>query len=337
MAFTGATPWHGLGASLNDPTNVDACFRDAKLDYTAILGSVFDPAGQRIPFARSIVRDTDGKCVGVVGTGFEPLQTSEMADFLRPWVETGHARVETAGNLRDGRRVWALARLRGSAEIGDGDRVDRFLLVAQAHDGSMSIRAGLTPVRVVCANTLAAAQGGGSLVRIKHTSSAKDKLAAVRDAMLACKGSWQATIDQFRAMSKVRIAGEDAVRSFMRAVYRDKVDPSEKKRNTREDAIVGLFEAGKGQDLTAARGTAWGLYNALTEYVTHATTRRGGLAARAESLGMGSGAMLLERGRAIISEILDNGRLASGGYSIDDVFGAGSSVVERAERALASA
>jgi phage/plasmid-like protein (TIGR03299 family) len=348
MAYTGATPWHGIGAHLSDPTNVDQCFAEAGLLYEATLTDDVRVNGELVDFARAITRSTDGKCVGIVGTGFAPLQTASMANFLRPWVASGKATVETAGSLRGGKTVWALAKIAGACAVGDGDEIERYILIAQAHDGTMAIRAGLTPIRVVCNNTLGGAVSigdgkRGGLIKIPHTAGATLKLEQVESAMTACDLQWERLTETYRAMTQVMVSSEKTVRAFVRAVFGERKANENKTEEEkallsrpREDAIVGLFEAGTGADLSSAKGTAWGLYNALTEYVTHASATKTGVskvAGRVESLSFGQGSQRLNRGLALIEEILDHGRLAAGRYSIEEVFGAGSPVVQRVQEA----
>lgn len=337
MAFTGRTPWHTLGATMADPTSVDRCFADAGLDYDALVGPCYDQDHNEVAFQRSIVRSTDRKCVGIVGSSFMPLQPSAMADFVRPWVEGGHATIETAGILQEGRRVWALAKLGGRADVGDGDGVERYLLIAHAYDGSLAITAGLTPIRVVCANTLGAALGGGrgALIKIRHTKNSTKTLEAVKKAMQAADLQWNVMVEAFRKMTQVQVRSEAAARAFIRAVFGDTMEEKKRKRRPREDKIIELFENGKGQDLSSAKNTLWGLYNGVTEYLSHA--RGNNDESRASSLAFGSSAELLLRADSMVSAILDNGEIGTRGIEIGDVFGVDSEVDRAAARAVAGA
>lgn len=336
MAFTGETPWHGEGDTFSNPLDVDTCMAEAGLDYEALIGAAYDQSGAVIPFARSIVRSTDGRCVGVVGNAFKPLQCSQIAAFLKPWVETGRASMETAGNLRDGRVAWALAKL-GEFDVGDGDLVTNYLLVAHAHDGTMAIRAGLTPVRVVCKNTLGGAishaegqkrgRGGeasGGLVKIHHTSGAGVNLDQVAKAIEIADGQWQGLTAAWASLRQRPVVNEQQVRAFAAAVWNEDLAPDGTYAKTkRAERCVELFETGVGN----GKNTLWDLLNAATEMITHDSPTKTGAAAtgaRVDSLSFGTKRRELDRA-------LDVARVMDRQIPIEAVFPKGSEVLDRVQ------
>lgn len=345
MAFTGDTPWHwsktgadGRSVRLTDPTNIETCMRESGLDWDVRLDTVYLADGSAVLEGKAVVREDTGRAIGLVGNGYRPLRNAEAFAWFKPWLDAGVATIETCGELKGGSRVWILAKMGPAIEVGDGDMVGRYALLSHAHNGSMAIRGGLTPIRVVCHNTLSAAiEGEGSgIVKIFHTAGAKTELSKLQAAIEAVGAQWDRVADTYRAMAATRIKDEKAVRAFVRAVYGAEEPAEGKKPGKREQAIVELFEAGTGQDLGSARGTAWGLYNALTEYVTHAAVSDAASKnreARQHSLAFGGGRRTIDRGMALIEDILQRGRSV---VTIDELFGADSHVSQRVEAQLAS-
>lgn len=229
---------------------------------------------------RAIVRDTDKKVLGVVGPTYEPLQNDAAFRFFQPVVDAGEVTLETAGSLKGGRRVWILAKVKdGCVDIVKNDPVETYVLLAHAHDGTMSIHTGMTPTRVVCANTLAWAVSnkGSKLVRTRHTKNAEAALDEIRDVMDLTRAEFAATAEQFRSLARKGVNVDD-LKKYVRKVFEPKLvearlaDATEQedeicKRLT--DKIIPLFESGAGTDIPGVRGTMWGAYNAVTEYLSH--------------------------------------------------------------------
>jgi phage/plasmid-like protein (TIGR03299 family) len=342
MAFTGATPWHGLGATLTDPTNIDQCLKEAGLDWDVRLEPVkLAASGEAVTCGNAVVRTDTGRALSLVGNGFVPLKNADAFEWFRPWVESGEATIETAGELIGGNRVWVLAKVKGTDfEVGDGDRVNPYILLAHGHGGTytMAIRAGMTAVRVVCNNTLSMALGGGvgkgsNLVKIAHTKGAATSLESVREAVDYVRAQSGKVADVFRTLTQVQVTDE-AVDAFLDAVYgKTKAGKNGKPgREPKKEEIRRLFEEGTGADLSSARGTAWGLYNALTEYESHhARSERtaGNVAGRLNSLAFGGAGVAINKAMDAM-RILAEAR-SGGGIAIEDVFG--SDMVERAQDA----
>jgi phage/plasmid-like protein (TIGR03299 family) len=299
MAYTGETPWHGLGAVLSDPTDLDRCRIEAGLDWDVALAPLFLADGSGVECGNAVVRCDSGEAISLVGPDFVPLSNAAAFEWFRPWLATGEATIETAGELLGGNRVWILAKVaRTEFDVGDGDVVQPYILLAHGHGGprTLSIRAGLTATRVVCANTLAMAIGpdgkGSSLVKIPHTAGARASLDNVRQAIDAVRQHCDATAELFRAMTRIAIPSDDVVRAAVDVVYGAPAEREDGKpnREPRKDEILRLFHEGIGQDLTSAKGTMWGLWQAFTEYETHAATSERAsknLAARCNGLAFG--------------------------------------------------
>lgn len=268
------TPWHKLGTVLeNAPTSADA-IKLAGLDWEVALENMVTTSGVNVPNSLAVVR-SDGKgVVGVVGERYKPLQNIEAFNFFDAFVQAGEASYETAGSLNGGSRIWILAKLglEPSRIVGD-DLVSKFVLLSNSHDGTMAVRAGLTNVRCVCANTLAQAHASkeSKLIRLRHSANVAQNLIDIRETLNLANASFEATADQYRALAKKAINQRD-LRKYIIDVLDIPTDP-DGKLSTRGknivDKVVHLSEEGVGNDVEGVRGTLWGAYNGVTEFLSY--------------------------------------------------------------------
>jgi phage/plasmid-like protein (TIGR03299 family) len=252
---------------------------------------------------RAVYRDDTGAILGVVGPDYTPLQNAAAMGWFQPFLDAGVAQFETAGSLREGKRVFALARITDengdgvTAEVSPGDRVAAFILLSHGHDGTLAVRAGFTPIRVVCANTLALAHGDGrsQLIRLKHTRNVEAALAAVRETMDTGAQAFRATVEQYRALRRMGCNPADLAR-YVVSVFEPGADVKDPKRKAELESrmvarIEPLYLSGRGAELT---GASWfGAYNAVTEYLQH--ERGSDQGKRLDSAWFGQGAELNRR------------------------------------------
>jgi phage/plasmid-like protein (TIGR03299 family) len=276
MFFVGETPWHGLGTRLGETPTVADAIKEAGLDWKVKTVPLFTATGQEVP-ARATMRETDSRVLGVVGTHYTVLQNEKAFDFFNPFVESGLVSLETAGSLRDGERIWVLARINeggSDTEIVKGDAVRKFLMLSNSHDGTTAVRVGFTPVRIVCANTLAAAHvdGSSALIRLRHGRSVATNLDSLRETINIANRTFEATAEQFRALATKQINAKD-LNAYVKRVLghgaTDDKDLSTRAQNQIAD-VVTLFAHGRGDAMPGVAGTLWAAYNAVTEYLTHA-------------------------------------------------------------------
>jgi phage/plasmid-like protein (TIGR03299 family) len=292
--FIGQPAWHGLGTVLKDPPSLQEAIRLAGLDWKVRLAPLQLTEDQRAVKHMATVRESDGRILGVVGPGWRPLQNVEAFDWFAPFIESGSVKLEAAGSLRNGQRVWVLGRVAGGeAEVTKGDPIEQFVLLANSHDGSLAIRVGFTMVRVVCQNTLQASldSEASKLIRIHHTGSASKALKGVAEIMDVAKAEFAATTEQLKVLAGVGCSTE-TLRKYVRAVFAPiaRIDDESAAKPTLAK-VVPLFEGGRGAELS--RGTLWGAYNAVTEYITH--ERGKSLDTRVEGQWFGDGAKLIQR------------------------------------------
>jgi phage/plasmid-like protein (TIGR03299 family) len=194
--------------------------------------------------------------------------------WFQPFLDAGECCLHTAGSLHSGQKVWVLAQLnRDNSEIVPGDEVSKFILLSNSHDGTTAIRVGYTPIRVVCANTMAMAHSKGSgsqLIRIRHTRSSKNNLENVRDIMDNINMQFDATAEQFRFLASKNFNQAD-IRQYVKVMLGiEKTVDDDIKTRTRNimDEILALVEGPK-QSATNVRGTWWAAYNGYNEYLNY--------------------------------------------------------------------
>lgn len=236
--------WHGLGTVLPDAPSIADAIKAAGLDWTVGLERLQLADGTMVD-RWGVVRSSDHRVLGTVGKGFRTVQNAAAFDWFQPFLDGGLVALEAAGSLRKGSRVWVLAKVlnHGHADAvivpASDDRVANYLLLAHGHDGSLAIHLGLTPTRVVCQNTLSAAIGENTSIRIRHTQGAADAMLAARETIDRVNGQFDKAADVFRALAGVYVRSGAQIRQFI-----DRVFPVQK-------SVQRATEAYKGVDAVA--------------------------------------------------------------------------------------
>src|SRR5690606_23202632 len=191
--------------------------------------------------------------------------------WFQPFLDAKEAEFHTAGSLFGGRKVWILAQLnRDPVKITKNDEVLKFILLSDSFDGSSAVRAGFTPIRVVCANTLAMAHGNDAskLIRLKHSKSVKDNLEKVREIMNAADAKFTATAEQYKALTRKDVSARD-LKNFVELVLKvpdDTDNISTRMRNILQK-VYDHFENERGK-------TWWHAYNSVNTYLNHDKGKR---------------------------------------------------------------
>ena len=146
------TPWHGLGRIIMDAPASREALELADLDWQVESRNIYSGTGAMIPGYRANVRSTDEAVLGVVSDRYRIVQNEEAFQFTDDLLGEG-VTYETAGSLQGGKKVWMLARLPRKYLIA-GDQVEPYLVIFNSHDGSSGVKVAMTPIRVVCQNTL---------------------------------------------------------------------------------------------------------------------------------------------------------------------------------------
>ena len=172
MAYTGEVPWHGLGVPVTNDLTPIQMMKKADLNWTVHEAESYVRfEGEEIPTGlKSLVRSSDGKILTNVGADWNPCQNETAFEFFTEFVMNGDMEMHTAGSLRGGQMVWALAKVKDSFEIFGGDKIDSYLLFSNPHQYGKSIDVRFTPIRVVCNNTLTLSLGdkNANSVKVGH-------------------------------------------------------------------------------------------------------------------------------------------------------------------------
>jgi len=172
MAYAGETPWHGLGAQVSNDLTPVQMMDKAGLNWSVEKENLVTVSGKPIAGKQALIRLTDGKVLDVVGDDWNPVQNEEAFQFFSEYVLAGDMEMNTAGSLKGGRNVWALAKVKESFTILGEDQVDSYLLFSNPHQYGKAIDVRFTPIRVVCNNTLTMSLNSTSKnqVKLNHRS-----------------------------------------------------------------------------------------------------------------------------------------------------------------------
>lgn len=277
MAYVGEVPWHGLGNQLTPRQPLEVWADQAGMAFNILetpvrymsgtsgsLGSIMDFPGQKV-----LYRSDTKSPLSVVSDRYQVVQPREVLEFYRDLTEVSGFELETAGVLKEGRKVWALARTGQSATLKGCDTVNGYLLLATACDGTLATTAQFTSVRVVCNNTLGIAlANGGNAIKVPHSTSFDPQ--AVKRQLGLSVSSWDGFMYRMRTLSERKVKSHEAMNYFLR-VFADHDATSTVLPNERAIKMAqSLYDGhGLGAELSSAKGTAWGLLSSVTEFVDH--------------------------------------------------------------------
>lgn len=304
MAYRGETPWHGLGTPLSAGQPIEVWAREANMNWTIESADVRFVAGSSnlgsihaFPEQRVLYRSDTKAPLSIVSSRYQVVQPREILEFYRDLTEVGGFELETAGVLKDGKKLWALARTGQSLSLKGKDTVNGYLLLATACDGTLATTAQFCSVRVVCNNTLQIALGeSAGAVKVPHRS--QFDAAAVKRQLGIAISSWDGFMARMKALAERKVSDSVAEKFFQRVLTYPTGGPNMPMPTTNDRAIkaVQSLYAGKGMGATlaSASGTAFGLLNAVTEHCDHHRRARSE-DHRRDAAWFGAGATLKQR------------------------------------------
>lgn len=273
MFYTREKPWHGLGVRVEEaPTSADA-LRLAGLDWEVAQEPIFTEAGDAIEGYKVNVRDRDRKVLGVVSDRYRIVQNREAFSFTDALLGNG-VRYETAGSLQEGKRVWLLARLPREYIIA-GERISPYLVFSNSHDGSGAVRVALTPIRVVCNNTLNlaldTARRSWSMI---HTGDINGKMQEAKDTLFMAETYMDSLGEAFERLRRQKVT-ESQLKEYVEQLLPLEKDATPmQEKNTmklREDMLRRYYDA---PDLRGVGNNAYRFVNAVSDFATHAKPLR---------------------------------------------------------------
>ena len=301
MMYVGKEPWHGEGTRLeNVATSADAIVAaglDWNVDKRQVQYLSADGESKNYKGKFVTVRADREIPLGIVGHIYRPLQNKEAFSFFDAVVGTKEAMYHTAGSLGKGEKIWILAQLPGSIQVTHEDKVEKYLLLANSHDGSSAVEMMFTPIRVVCQNTLNMALNSyeqGKKIRMRHTISLGQKVLDVREQLGIINNQY----NMFEELSQKMVGIQQNQKEFIAyleqigVITKEEDETYSKQTEQKIEDMVYLYEHGKGNDMKTVAGTLWASMNAVVEYTDHV---RGTDGNRTKSILYGSGAGIKQK------------------------------------------
>ena len=305
MAYVGATPWHQLGNQLSAKQSIDVWAQQAGMDWNICetpvrfmteqagsLGSIMSFDDQKV-----LYRSDTKAPLSVVSSRYQVVQPKAVLEFYRDLTEVSGFELETAGVLKEGKKFWALAKTGKETSLKGNDLVKGYILLATSCDGTLATTATPTTVRVVCNNTLSVAlQGASSAIKVPHSTSFDAQL--VKRQLGIAVSQWDSFMYRMKTLSERKVKSHESQHYFLKVLCQtdNRADPAMGLMNERAlKKVQSLYDGqGKGADLASAQGTAWGLLNAVTEFVDHERKAKN-QDYRIDSAWFGQGASLKQR------------------------------------------
>ena len=279
MAYAGELPWHGLGVPVSNDLTPAQMMQKASVDWTVQeCESFVDFNGERISTGqKALVRSTDGRVLTNVGKDWNPVQNEQAFEFFSEYVFAGDMEMHTAGSLKDGQMVWALAKVKDSFDLFGGDQVESYLLFSNPHQYGKSIDVRFTPIRVVCNNTLSLSLSmqAERQVKVGHRVEfnpgevkealgiASEKLATYRE-MAEYLGSKRFSMDKL-----IEYYNTVYPRTSDKRVQDKKLSVDTLSRNAKQ--CLDVLETQPGAEF--AEGSWWQAYNSVTFVTDHVQGR----------------------------------------------------------------
>jgi phage/plasmid-like protein (TIGR03299 family) len=273
MFYTRVTPWHGLGVRVENAIGSEEALEKSGLNWTVIQRPIMTSDYNHIPGYKANIRDTDDKVLGVVTDRYKVVQNSEAFAFTDALLGEG-VKYETAGSLQEGRKIWLLAKLPDKYII-EGEQIDPYLCFSSSHDGSGSIKVAMTPVRVVCQNTLNIALSSAKRIwSTIHVGDLGNKMAEAHNTLLMAEKYMGKLGAEFSRLSKIKLS-DTKVLEYIDLLLPMDDEPTDVHRKNinriREDMKIRYFDA---PDLRHIGKNGYRFVCAVSDFATHAKPLR---------------------------------------------------------------
>lgn len=273
MFYTREKPWHGLGVRIQEAPTSEKALWLAGLDWQVLQKDIYTEGRIQVPGYKANVRDSDGQVLGVVTDRYRVIQNREAFAFTDALLGKG-VRYETAGSLQKGKKVWMLARL-PEEYIITGERISPYLVFSNTHDGSGAVRVAVTPIRVVCNNTLNlalnTAKRSWSMI---HTGDISGKMQEAADALFRAEEYMDKLGREIEALRNSELTDQQ-VKEYIEILLPMEKEPTlAQGRNTlrlRRDMERRYYDA---PDLQKVGSNAYRFINAVSDFATHSSPLR---------------------------------------------------------------
>lgn len=268
-------PWHGLGTIVKEaPTSADA-LRFAGLDWTVDQTPVYTDAGIEIPGYKANRRSSDNSILGIVSDRYRIVQNTEAFEFTDAIVgetENGVVKYETAGSLCGGRKIWLLAKMPVQKVLDDD--VEPYMFFSNSYDGSGAIKVGMTPIRIVCNNTLNMALAGAKRSwSTKHVGDMKSKLEEAKMCLSMADKYMQNLDIEADRLANAKLYKEQ-IDEILEEMFPVDDDTTERKKNNVQSIKDSFYVAYFMPDILKFGESAWRAINSMSDMITHSTPKR---------------------------------------------------------------
>lgn len=275
MFYVREVPWHGLGTMVQEaPTSEDALHM-AGLDWRVEQTPVYTDAGLVIPGYKANRRSSDGSILGIVSDRYKIVQNTEAFEFTDELVgetENGVVTYETAGSLAGGKRIWLLAKM-PTKQVLDDD-VEPYMVFTNSHDGTGAIRIAMTPVRVVCQNTMNLALNTAKRQwSTKHVGDMQSKLEEAKLCLRLANDYMTNLDEEADRLANAKLYAEQ-VEEILNDMFPVDDNASDRKKNTVVQFMNNYWTAYNMPDIAKFEDSAWKAVNAMSDVVTHAAPQR---------------------------------------------------------------
>ncbi len=273
MFYVRETPWHGLGTRVEEALSSKEALVAAGLDWNVVQRRIYTEDGHVIPGYYANVRDSDNSTLGVVTNRYKIVQNSEAFSFTDGLLGNG-VQYETAGSLKNGRKTWILARLTKQYRLAE-DKVMPYLVFSNSHDGSAAIKVAMTPVRVVCNNTLnLALQSADRIWSMNHTGDIQSKLEDARMTLFMAEDYMNELAKESKKLDRKKISNAEA-EEYIKLLFPIATDATETMeqniKKQREDLKIRYYFA---PDLQDVGKNQYRFINAVSDFATHSKPLR---------------------------------------------------------------
>lgn len=279
--------WHGLGQIVQDcPTSQEAIIL-AGLNYEVDKRSIYATLGhtfEKIQNYHATVRTDNEQILGIVGSKYEVVQNKDAFLFFDALVQDSKIEYETAGALGNGERIFITAKMPDALRISRKDVIEKYIFLTTSHDGSGSIMAAFTPVRIVCNNTLnMALRNHSNAVYIKHTANAAEKLQQAARIIAITNSTGEILEQMFKQWAKVTISDKETLKlirlamspnkeAFKAIAENNKKFEFSKQFNDTCEQVFCYSQQAESQQMETTKGTIFGAYNAITGFYQNVAT-----------------------------------------------------------------
>lgn len=275
----GTKPWYSVGTKLIEKApSIEEAIELSGLNWNVELKDLQTLDGIETPY-KGVMRSDTNNCLGVVTDNYKPLQNVEAFSFFQEFIDNDLATLDSAGSFLNGKRTWILAKINSTDMVIDekhNDRVEKYILLSNSHNGKTAIRIGYTPIRISCMNTLIAAHTNKSsqLIKVYHRGNIVKTLYTIRDTMNLINQTFMATEEQYKELTKVPV-NKTTLKKYVDVVFSKQslenlfknqtgfsqieVDEAREKLQQRVEEIFDKEYA----------HNAWTAYNSVNSYICH--------------------------------------------------------------------